>query len=151
EEQKARWLPPLLAGDQYWGQGFSEPNAGSDLASLSTRAVRDGGEYVINGTKIWTTDVHYADLIFCLVKTDPEAKQRGISFVIDDAKDPGVTIRPIIDIGEGHSLNEVFLDNVRIPADWLIGEENKGWSYGKFLLDNERAYSAEIPRNKRTL
>ena len=151
DEQKQRWLPPLLAGDHYWGQGFSEPNAGSDLASLSTRCVRDGDDYVINGTKIWTTDVHYADLIFCLVKTDPEAKQRGISFVIVDAKAPGVTIRPIIDIGEGHSLNEVFLDNVRIPADWLIGEENKGWSYGKLLLDNERAYSAEIPRNKRTL
>ncbi len=150
-EQKARWLEPTRRGELFWGQGFSEPNAGSDLASLSTRAVRDGDEYVINGTKIWTTDGHHADLIFALVKTDPEAKQRGISFVIIDAHAPGVTIRPIIDIGEGHSLNEIFFDNVRIPADWLIGEENKGWSYGKFLLDNERAYSAEIPRNKRAL
>jgi acyl-CoA dehydrogenase len=150
-EQQRRWLPPILSGDTFWGQGFSEPDAGSDLAALSTRAVREGEEYVINGRKIWTTDVHHADLIFALVKTAPEAKQNGISFVVIDAHAPGVTIRPIIDIGEGHSLNAVFLDDVRIPADNLIGEENKGWSYAKFLLDNERAFSAEIPRNKRSL
>lgn len=151
EEQKARWLPPSRVGDIMWGQGFSEPNAGSDLASLSTRAVRDGDDYIITGTKIWTTDVHHADLIFALVKTDPEARQKGISFVVIDARAPGVTIRPIIDIGEGHSLNEVFLDGVRIPVANRIGRENEGWTFAKFLLDNERAYSAEIPRNKRGL
>lgn len=148
EEQKKFFLEGTRIGEIFWGQGFSEPNAGSDLASLTTRAVRDGDDYIINGHKIWTSDCQYANYIFALVKTDPEAKQRGISFVIFDAHAPGVTIRPIIDIGEGHSLNEVFLDDVRMPASGLIGEENKGWDYAKFLLDNERAFSAEIPRNK---
>lgn len=148
EEQKRRFLDPTRSGDLFWGQGFSEPNAGSDLGSLSTRAVREGDEYVINGRKTWTSNCQHANKIFLLVKTDPEARQRGISFMIVDADAPGVTIRPIIDIGEGHSLNEVFLDDVRTSVDNLIGEENKGWSYGKFLLDNERAFSAEIPRNK---
>lgn len=148
EEQKRRFLDPTRTADLFWGQGFSEPNAGSDLASLSTRAVREGDEYIVNGHKIWTSNVQFAQKIFLLVKTDPEARQRGISFLILDADAPGVTIRPIIDIGEGHSLNEVFLDDVRTSVDNLIGEENKGWSYAKFLLDNERAFSAEIPRNK---
>lgn len=148
EEQKRRFLDPTRMADIFWGQGFSEPNAGSDLASLSTRAIRDGDEWVVNGRKIWTTNVHHADYIFCLVKTDPESKQRGISFLIVDARAPGVTIRPITDIGGGHSLNEVFLDDVRAPAEYLIGEVNKGWTYAKFLLDNERALSAEVPRNK---
>lgn len=147
-EQKRRFLDPTRAGEMFWGQGFSERGAGSDLAALSTRAERVGDEYIVNGHKLWTSNVQYADRIFLLVKTDPEAKQRGISFLIIDAHAPGVTIRPIIDIGEGHSLNEVFLDDVRAPADNLIGEVNKGWSYAKFLLDNERAFSAEIPRNK---
>lgn len=148
EAQKRRYLDPTRAGEMFWGQGFSERGAGSDLASLSTRAVRDGNEYVINGHKLWTSNVQYADKIFLLAKTDPDAKQRGISFLIIDARAKGVTIRPIIDIGEGHSVNEVFLDDVRTSADDLIGEENKGWTYAKFLLDNERAFSAEIPRNK---
>ena len=148
EAQKRRFLDPTRTGDLFWGQGFSEPNAGSDLAALSTRAVRDGDDYVVTGRKIWTTNAHLADYIFLLVKTDPAARQRGISFLIVDARAPGVTIRPIIDIGEGHSLNEVFLDEVRTPADNLIGEENQGWRYAKFLLDNERAFSAEVPRNK---
>lgn len=152
DEQKQRFLAPTRTGDLFWGQGFSEPNAGSDLASLSTRAVKatdaDGEHYVVDGHKIWTSDVHQADFIFALVKTDPDAKQRGISFIIIDAHAPGVTIRPIIDIGEGHSLNEVFLDTVRVPVENLIGEENRGWTYAKFLLDNERAFSAEVPRNK---
>jgi alkylation response protein AidB-like acyl-CoA dehydrogenase len=151
EEQKRRFLEPTRRGDIFWGQGFSEPNAGSDLASLTTRAVRDGDEYVVNGHKIWTSDGHFADYIFALVKTDPEAKSRGISFIVFDARAPGVTIRPIVDIGEGHCLNEIFIDDVRVPAGNLIGEENRGWSYGKFLLDNERAYSAEVPRNKLAL
>jgi alkylation response protein AidB-like acyl-CoA dehydrogenase len=151
EEQKGRFLPPTRSGEIFWSQGFSEPNAGSDLASLSTRAVRDGDGYVVDGRKIWTSNAHLSDYIFALVKTAPEAKQRGISFIIIETRAPGVTIRPIIDIGEGHSLNEVFLDDVRVPAENLIGEENGGWSYGKFLLDNERAFSAEVPRNKANL
>jgi len=151
EEQKRRFLAPTRSADIFWGQGFSEPSAGSDLAALSTRAVADGDAYVVNGHKIWTSNVQHADFIFTLVKTAPEAKQKGISFLIIDARAPGVVIRPIVDIGEGHSLNEVFFDNVRVPLENLIGEENKGWSYAKFLLDNERAFSAEVPRNKANL
>lgn len=151
DDLKERFLKPFLRGELSWAQGFSEPNAGSDLASLSTRAVRDGDEYVVSGRKIWTSNAHQADFIFCLVKTDPEARQRGISFLLIDARAPGVTVRPIIDLGGGHSLNEVFLDDVRVPAANLVGEENKGWTYAKFLLENERAFSAEVPRNKRYL
>lgn len=151
EAMKAHYGPRILDGDVFWGQGFSEPNAGSDLGSLSTRAVRDGGDYVINGHKIWTSYVETADVIFMLVKTDPEARQRGISLLLVDKDAPGVTIRPIIDIGEGHSLNEVFFDDVRTPLHNLVGEEGKGWTYAKHLLDLERAFSAEWPRNKRNL
>lgn len=150
-EMKQQFGPAILNGDVFWGQGFSEPNAGSDLGSLSTRAVRDGDEYVINGHKIWTSYVEVADFIFMLVKTDPEARQRGISLLLVDKNAPGVTIRPIIDIGESHSLNEVFFDNVRTPCRYLVGEEGKGWTYAKSLLDLERAFSAEWPRNKRNL
>ena len=151
EEMKASYGPRILNGDVFWGQGFSEPNAGSDLGSLSTRAVRDGDDYVINGHKIWTSYVESADVIFMLVKTDPDARQRGISLVLVDKNAPGVTIRPIIDIGECHSLNEVFFDNVRTPVTNLVGEEGKGWTYAKQLLDLERAFSAEWPRNKQNL
>ncbi|MES2258504.1 MAG: acyl-CoA dehydrogenase family protein [Pseudomonadota bacterium] len=151
DEMKAEFGPRILNGDVYWGQGFSEPNAGSDLGSLSTGAVRDGDDYVINGRKIWTSFVESADMIFILVKTDPQARQRGISMLLVDKHAPGITIRPIIDIGEGYSLNEVFFDNVRTPARYLVGEEGKGWSYAKHLLDLERAFSAEWPRNKRNL
>ena len=150
-DQKERFLTPYLRGEISWGQGFSEPNAGSDLASLTTSAVRDGDDYVVNGRKIWTTGGQFAHWLFCLVKTDPTQKQRGISMLLIDAKAPGVTIRPIIDIGEGHSLNEIFFDDVRTSVDNLIGEEGKGWTYAKFLLENERAFSAEVPRNKRNL
>jgi alkylation response protein AidB-like acyl-CoA dehydrogenase len=152
EDQKRRFLPPTRSGEIFWGQGFSEPGSGSDLASLSTRADRvsdGGGDYLlVNGRKIWTTDVHYSDYIFVLVRTDPAVKQRGISFIVVDARSAGITIRPIIDIGEGHSLNEVTFDDVRVPVENLIGEVNRGWTYAKFLLDNERAFSAEVPRNK---
>ncbi len=148
EEQKRRFLGPIRRGEISWGQGFSEPNAGSDLASLTTRADRDGDHYVINGRKIWTSEAQYSDYIFALVKTDPPAKQRGISFMVFDSRAPGVTIRPIIDIGEGHSLNEVIIENVRTPVENLIGEPNKGWTYAKFLLENERAFNGEVPRNK---
>ncbi|RJF91713.1 acyl-CoA dehydrogenase family protein [Noviherbaspirillum saxi] len=151
EEMKREFGPRILNGDVFWGQGFSEPNAGSDLGSLTTRAVREGDEYVINGRKIWTSYVESADVIFMLVKTDPEAKQRGISMLLVDKNAPGITIRPIIDIGEGYSLNEVFFDDVRTPVKYLVGEEGKGWSYAKHLLDLERAFSAEWPRNKRNL
>lgn len=150
-EQIARFNGPWLRGELRWGQGFSEPNAGSDLASLTTVAVRDGSDYVINGRKIWTSGVQYADWIFFLVKTRPDLKQRGISLILAPTNTPGITIRPIIDIGEGHSLNEVFLDDVRTSVENLIGEENKGWTYAKWLLENERAFSAEVPRNWRYL
>ena len=139
EELKQRFLPPTANLDIWWCQGFSEPNAGSDLASLTTRAVRDGDTYVINGQKTWTTLAQWADWIFCLVRTDPEAKkQLGISFVLVDMKTPGVTVRPIRLIDGGYEVNEVFFDDVRIPADQLVGEENRGWDYAKFLLGNER-------------
>ena len=152
DAQRERYLPPILSGRQFWGQGFSEPNAGSDLASLRTRAERDGDDYVVNGQKTWTTEGHYADMLFCLVRTDPRAKpQRGISFLLIDAKAPGVTIRPIISIDSAHSLNEVFFDDVRVPVANRVGDEGQGWSCAKFLLENERAFSAEVPRNKRLL
>lgn len=151
EEQRQRFLVPYLRGEISWGQGFSEPNAGSDLASLTTVAVRKGDEYIVNGQKTWTSGGQYAHWLFCLVKTDPTQKQRGISLLLIDAQAPGVTIRPIIDIGEGHNLNEMFFDNVRVPVENLVGEEGKGWTYAKFLLENERAFSAEVPRNKRNL
>jgi alkylation response protein AidB-like acyl-CoA dehydrogenase len=139
EELKQRFLPPTANLDIWWCQGFSEPNAGSDLASLTTRAVRDGDTYVINGQKTWTTLAQWADWIFCLVRTDPEAKkQLGISFVLVDMKTPGVTVRPIRLIDGGYEVNEVFFDDVRIPAGQLVGEENRGWDTAKFLLGNER-------------
>ena len=155
-EQIARHLPPLLRGDTFWGQGFSEPNAGSDLASLKTRAVlshdADGDHYIVNGQKTWTTEGHYADWLFCLVRTDVECKpQRGISFLLIDARSPGITMRPIVSIDGAHSLNEVFFDDVRVPLSQRIGDEGQGWRCAKFLLDNERAFSAEVPRNKRML
>jgi len=151
EVMKNHFGPRILRGEVFWGQGFSEPNAGSDLASLRTRAVRDGDDYVIDGQKIWTSYVDTAEMIFVLAKTDPDAKQRGISMLLVDATAPGITIRPIIDIGESHSLNEVFFDGVRTPAINLVGQEGQGWSYAKFLLNLERAFSAEWPRNYRNL
>ena len=152
DAQRERYLPPILSGEQFWGQGFSEPNAGSDLASLRTSAVLDGDVYIVNGQKTWTTEAHHADMLFCLVRTDRSVKpQRGISFLLIDAKAPGVTIRPIISIDGAHSLNEVFFDDVRVPVGDRVGDEGQGWSCAKFLLENERAFSAELPRNKRML
>ncbi|RVW02737.1 acyl-CoA dehydrogenase family protein [Rhodococcus xishaensis] len=140
EEQKARFLPPTANLDIWWCQGFSEPGAGSDLASLQTRAVRDGEHYVVNGQKMWTTLAQHADWIFCLVRTDPNApkKQAGISFLLIDLTSPGVTVRPIQLIDGSYEVNEVFFDEVRVPVENLVGEENAGWSYAKFLLGNER-------------
>ncbi|MEV6432091.1 acyl-CoA dehydrogenase family protein [Nocardia sp. NPDC051463] len=150
QEVKQRFLPATAALDIWWCQGFSEPDAGSDLASLRTTAVRDGDSYIVNGQKIWTTLAQYADWIFCLVRTDPNApkKQAGISFLLFDVKSPGVTIRPIKLIDGGYEVNEVFFENVRVPADQLVGEENMGWTYAKFLLGNERTGITGVGRTK---
>lgn len=155
-EQRAEWSPKLLNADVLFCQGFSEPGSGSDLASLRTTATRhtdgDGDHYVVNGQKIWTTAAHYSDWIFCLVRTDPQAKkQKGISFLLIDLKSPGITVRPIISIDGRHSLNEVFFDNVRVPAHQLVGEENKGWDYARFLLGNERASIAGVAKSRERL
>lgn len=147
--QKAHYLPRIANLDDWWCQGFSEPGAGSDLASLKTRAVRDGDHYVVNGQKTWTTLGQFADWIFCLVRTDPEAKkQSGISFLLIDMKTPGVEVRPIQTIDGGHEVNEVFLTDVRVPVENLVGEENKGWDYAKFLLGNERTNIARVGMSK---
>ena len=149
QELKERFLPKTASLDIWWSQGFSEPNAGSDLASLKTSAVRDGDSYIVNGQKTWTTLGQYGDWIFNLVRTDPEAKkQRGISFLLIDMTDPGVTVRPIHLIDGGYEVNEVFFDNVRVPAENLVGEENKGWDYAKFLLGNERTGVVAIGQTK---
>ncbi|MCM6775781.1 acyl-CoA dehydrogenase family protein [Nocardia sp. CDC159] len=150
QELKERFLPPTAALDIWWCQGFSEPDAGSDLASLRTTAVRDGDSYIVNGQKIWTTLAQYADWIFCLVRTDPQApkKQAGISLLLFDVKSPGVTIRPIKLIDGHHEVNEVFFSNVRVPADQLVGEENMGWTYAKYLLGNERTGITGVGRTK---
>ncbi len=149
EEQKRHYLPRAANADDFWCQGFSEPGAGSDLASLRTRAERRGDKYVVNGQKMWTTLAQYADWIFCLVRTDPEAKkQEGISFLLIDMKTPGLTVRPIVTIDGGREVNEVFFDNVEVPVENLVGEENKGWDYAKFLLGNERTGIARVGASK---
>lgn len=152
EEQKQRFLPDILASNVWWCQGYSEPNSGSDLASLKTSAVRDGDEYVINGSKTWNTYGQYADWIFCLVRTDTTVKkQEGISFLLIDMHSPGITVKPIV-LLDGHAeVNEVFFDGVRVPANNLIGEENKGWTYAKVLLTHERTNIAGVPRGKRRI
>jgi acyl-CoA dehydrogenase len=148
--QKARYLPGILSGKEFWGQGFSEPGAGSDLASLRTRAERVGDHYVINGQKAWSSEAHWAQHIFLLARTNPGVKpQAGISFLLVPADAPGLTIKPVVDIGGHHHLNEMFFDDVRIPVTHRVGEEGMGWTYAKFLLENERAFSAEVPRNKK--
>ncbi len=149
-EQKARFLPAIYNGDIWFCQGYSEPGAGSDLANLSTRAVRDGEDYIVNGQKTWTTLAQHADWGFFLVRTDPAAKpQAGISFLLIDMKSPGVTVRPIITLGGEHEVNDVFLDNVRVPVENRIFDENKGWTAAKFLLLHERSGIAGVARSKR--
>ena len=150
DELKDRILPAFLRGEISWAQGFSEPNSGSDLGSLQTRAVIDGDDYVIDGRKIWTSGAHEADMIFCLVRTG-EGSRNGLTMLLVDARAPGITIRPIEDIRKEHSLNEVIFDNVRTPIANRIGEEGKGWGYAKALLERERALAAEIPRNRHHL
>jgi len=149
EAQKKRFLPRIANLDDWWCQGFSEPGSGSDLASLKTSAKRSNGHYLINGQKTWTTTAQYADWIFCLVRTDPAAKkQEGISFILIDMKTPGITVRPIVTIDGGREVNEVFFDDVKVPAENLVGQENKGWDYAKFLLGNERTGIARVGMSK---
>ncbi len=151
-EQQQRFLPGIISGQDWWCQGYSEPGAGSDLASLKTRAELRGDHYVVNGQKTWTTLAQYADWIFCLVRTNPEArKQEGISFLLIDMKTPGITVRPIIMLDGEHEVNEVFFDNVRVPLENRIGEENKGWTYAKYLLGHERTNIAGVGRSKAAL
>jgi len=146
-QQKATYLPRILSAEHYWCQGFSEPGSGSDLASLKTRAARDGNRYVVNGTKIWTTHAHFADHMFCLARTDPNVKaQRGISFLLLDLKQPGVRVRPIRGLAGDLEVNEVFLDDVTAPVEDLVGEEGQGWTIAKFLLEHERGGSCFAPR-----
>lgn len=146
QAQKAEFLPKILNGDHYWCQGYSEPGSGSDLASLKTKAVLDGDEYVVNGTKIWTTHAHFSNWMFCLVKTDTQCKpQRGISFLLIDMDQPGIDIKPIITMGGDHEVNQVFLDDVRVPVANRVGEEGQGWEIAKFLLENERGGSCHSP------
>jgi hypothetical protein len=150
--QRERFLPPILSGDHWWCQGYSEPGAGSDLASLRTRAVRDGDHYIVNGHKTWTTLAQHADWIFCLVRTDPNAKpQEGISFLLIDMRSAGVSLRPIITIDGVHEVNDVFLDDVQVPLENRVGEENRGWDYAKFLLGHERTSMAGTARPRRRL
>jgi alkylation response protein AidB-like acyl-CoA dehydrogenase len=152
EEQKAKFLPRILKSEDWWCQGYSEPGAGSDLASLKMRADREGDEYILNGSKIWTTYAQLADWIFCLVRTDNSGrKQEGISFLLIDMRTPGITVRPIATIDGFHHLNEVFFDNVRVPLQNRIGEEGKGWTYAKSLLVHERLSIAEVADSKRAL
>src|SRR3569832_1849192 len=152
DAQKRRYLPRILNGDDWWCQGYSEPGAGSDLASLKTRAERRGDHYIVNGQKTWTTLAQYADMIFCLVRTDPEArKQDGISFLLIDMHAPGVTVKPIAMLDEECEINEVFFDDVQVPAENLVGQENKGWTYAKYLLGHERTNIAATGRSKREL
>ena len=149
EDQKRRFLPRIANLDDWWCQGFSEPGAGSDLAGLKTTARREGDFYIVNGQKTWTTLAQYADWIFCLVRTDAAAKkQEGISFLLIDMKTPGITVRPIQLIDGGHEVNEVFFDEVKVPAENLVGQENKGWNYAKFLLGNERSSIARVGVSK---
>ena len=152
DEQKAQHLPGITSGKVQWCQGYSEPESGSDLASLQTRAVQDGDDFIINGQKIWTSQAHYADWIFLLARTDPDApKHRGISYFLLDMKSPGVTVRPLVNMGNQHGFNEVFFDNVRVPRSGLMGELNRGWYIATTTLDFERSSVATSAGSLRTL
>jgi alkylation response protein AidB-like acyl-CoA dehydrogenase len=151
-EQKKTYLPRILASEDWWCQGYSEPEAGSDLAALKTRAASDGDHYVVNGSKTWTTYAQYADMMFCLVRTGSEGKkQEGISFLLLDMHSPGVTVTPIVTMDGGAEVNTVFLDNVRVPKSNLIGQEGKGWTYAKYLLGHERTNIARVGLSTRLL
>jgi len=151
-EQQRRFLPGIASGEVWWSQGYSEPGSGSDLASLKTRAERVGDHYIVNGQKTWTTLAQHGDWIFCLVRTSTEGKpQTGISFLLIDMKSPGVTVRPILTLDGEHEVNEVWFDNVEVPADQLVGPENQGWTCAKYLLAHERTNIADVNRAKREL
>jgi alkylation response protein AidB-like acyl-CoA dehydrogenase len=153
DAQKKKFLPRMYNGEDFWCQGYSEPGSGSDLASLKTKAERQGDHYIVNGQKIWTTLGHYADWIFCLVRTDStmSKRQEGISFLLIDMKTPGITVRPLILMDGGHEVNEVFFDNVKVPVENLVFEENKGWTVAKYLLGHERMNTGRIGASKRAL
>ena len=153
DAQKKRFLPRIYDGEDVWCQGYSEPGSGSDLASLKTSAVRKGDRYVVNGQKIWTSGAHYADWIFCLVRTDSGAarRQEGISFLLIDMKTPGITVRPLMLMASSHHVNEVFFDNVEVPAENLVFEEGKGWTVAKYLLGHERMNTGRVGSSKREL
>lgn len=153
EAQKKRYLPRILSMEDWWCQGFSEPDAGSDLASLKTSAELRNGKFIVNGQKAWTTQAHFANMMYCLVRTDRDAlkPQEGISFLLIDIDSPGVTVRPIVTIEGAHNVNEVFLEGVEVPEENLVGELNKGWTYAKLLLNLERTSIAQITRSKMAL
>lgn len=152
EAQKARFLPRIAPMEDFWCQGYSEPGAGSDLAALKTRATRVGDKYIVNGQKIWTTWAQWADWMFCLVRTDPDAKaQEGISMLLIDMKSPGIRVQPIVTLDGGSDINEVFLDGVEVPAENLVGEENKAWTYAKYLLGHERTGIVGVGHCRREL
>jgi len=152
DEQKAKFLPRILTSEDWWCQGYSEPGAGSDLAALQTKAVRDGDDYIVNGAKVWTTYAQHADWIFCLVRTGTfERRQQGISFLLIDMTTEGIQVNPIHSIDNVHTLNEVVFDNVRVPAENLIGQENQGWTYAKALLAHERTSIAGVADSRRWL
>ncbi len=150
--QKQRYLPRILTSEDWWCQGYSEPGSGSDLASLKTRAKRDGDHYIVNGAKTWTTFAQYADMMFCLVRTAAEGKpQAGISFLLIDMTSPGIEVRPITTMDGGSEINDVFLDDVRVPVENLVGEENQGWTYAKYLLGHERTWTADVGQSRNQL
>ena len=152
EEQKHKYLPGILANDTWWCQGYSEPNAGSDLASLTTTAVRDGDHYVVNGTKMWTTEAHWADMMHCLVRTDKSGKkQQGITFLLIDMKSAGLTVEPIVTLDGVHHTNQTFFDNVRVPVENVVGEPGDGWKIAKFLLSRERGFIADTGNKLRMI
>ncbi len=152
-QQKARFLPRIREGDDFWVQGYSEPGAGSDLAAVKTRAERKGDHYLVNGQKIWTTLGHFGDWIFCLVRTDTtaEKRQEGISFLLIDMATPGITVRPLILMDGGHEVNEVFFDDVKVPLENIVHEENKGWTVAKYLLGHERMGSGAVGSSRREM
>jgi alkylation response protein AidB-like acyl-CoA dehydrogenase len=152
EQQKRKYLPAILSGDDWWCQGYSEPEAGSDLAAVKTQAVVDGDDYIVNGSKIWTSAAETADRIFCLVRTDPDVpKQRGISFLLMDLDTPGISMKPIIAINGKQIWCQVFFDDVRVPRDNRLGKENEGWTVAKNLLGNERLMVSRVAENRRLL
>ncbi len=153
EAQKTRFLPRIYRGEDFWCQGYSEPGSGSDLASLKTKAARVNDKYIVNGQKIWTTLAHYADWIFCLVRSDPssEKRQEGISFLLIDMKTPGITVRPLILMDGAHEVNEVFFDDVEVPLENRVHAEGKGWTVAKYLLGYERMNTGRIGESKRQL